>query len=168
MFRALTPIVAPPVVVVPAPTVIVVPASVAPVATPYADQKYREQFGDSAPIGVECEDKPYIQYKDEFKVFGAKATVAQMCQIKAGTTLACDRELLKITLVLKAADISVDGCPGEVTVGMTPEQVRASNVGSPRETKDISHSGKTTEQWMYEGFSVYFENGVVSAIQQYK
>jgi hypothetical protein len=151
IFRALTPIVAPPVVVVPAPTVIVVPAPVAPaatgvdavwdgsnyilvptgsteadkaratlfdkngdlikpVATPYADQKYREQFGDSASIGIECEEKPYIQYKDEFKVFGDNATIAQMCQIKAGTTLACDRELTKIMLVLKAADISIEGC----------------------------------------------------------
>jgi hypothetical protein len=69
-----------------------------------------EQTQSVAP-DVDCEEKPYIQYKDELHVFGDKATVAQMCQIKAGTTLACDRELTKITLVLRAADISVeDNC----------------------------------------------------------
>jgi hypothetical protein len=96
IIRALTPIIAPPVVVVPAPAVIVVPAPVAPtVAATVSDQ------GD-------CEEKSYIQYKDELKVFGHQAIVAQMCQISAGTTLACDRELTKITLVLRAADIDVD------------------------------------------------------------
>jgi hypothetical protein len=65
---------------------------------------------DAAPNVTDCEDKPYIQYKDELHVFGDKATLAQLCQIKSQASLSCDRELIKITLALKAADISVEGC----------------------------------------------------------
>ena len=50
---------------------------------------------------------------------------------------------------------------------MTPDQVKASKVGSPLETTTLRIAGKVTDQWKYDGFSVYFENGVVSAIQQY-
>jgi hypothetical protein len=105
IIRALTPILAPPVVVVPAPTVIVIPAPVAPAAMGVAALP---AVGATVSDQGDCEEKAYIQYKDELKVFGHEAIVAQMCQISAGTTLACDRELTKITLVLRAADINVD------------------------------------------------------------
>ena len=65
---------------------------------------------DDPPTITECEDKPYIQYKDELHVFGEKATLAQLCQIKSQASLSCDRELIKITLALKAADVSIEGC----------------------------------------------------------
>jgi hypothetical protein len=54
--------------------------------------------------------KADIQGSDELKVYGDNATIEQMCQIKSQASLSCDRELIKIMLVLKAADISVEGC----------------------------------------------------------
>lgn len=128
-FRAITPPPA-PTVIYQQPTVVVVPLPVAPPQQVAPDPTVGPcfKFGTEVPCvagavydgptvaatqpieAQECEEKPYIQYKDELKVFGGKATVAQMCQIKAGTTLACDRELTKITLVLRAADFSVDDC----------------------------------------------------------
>jgi hypothetical protein len=112
--------------------VIVAPAVVAPIpvtgtwvggsppynATTGADEQ-QQYYRGIAPVGAavsddvvaaDCEDKPYIQYKDELKVFGDKAAFEQLCQIKSQASLSCDRELIKITLVLKAADISVEGC----------------------------------------------------------
>ncbi len=161
----------------PAPVVVVPPAPV--VVSPAITYTPDSNVGLSnvkpvvdettAAATTECEEKPYVQYKDELHVFGDKATIAQMCQIKLGTTPACDRELTKITLALRAADINTDDCSflSGVAVGMTPDQVKASKVGSPLETTTLRIAGKVTDQWKYDGFSVYFENGVVSAIQQY-
>jgi hypothetical protein len=154
----------------PAPVVVVQPVPVVmPLAISYTPNSNVGSSGTPSAVTTECEEKPYIQYKDELHVFGDKATIAQMCRIKLGTTPACGRELTKITLALHAADINTVDCSFllGVAVGMTPDQVKGSKVGNPLETKTLRIAGKVTDQWKFDGFSVYFENGVVSAIQQY-
>ena len=55
-----------------------------------------------------------------------------------------------------------------VTVGMTPEQVgRLGRLPKRIEEKPLEIGGRKTVQWRYETFSLYFENGVLYAIQQY-
>ena len=53
---------------------------------------------------------------------------------------------------------------------MTPQQVKGvlarQNV-LPLETSTLKIGGKSTDQWRYETFSIYFEKGLVTAVQQY-
>lgn len=55
---------------------------------------------------------------------------------------------------------------GGVRIGMTAKQVRASNWGGPESINRSTGSYGTHEQWVYGGGNyIYFENGVVSSIQ---
>lgn len=55
---------------------------------------------------------------------------------------------------------------GGVSIGMTAKQVRASNWGGPESINRSTGSYGTHEQWVYGGGNyIYFENGVVSSIQ---
>ena len=54
---------------------------------------------------------------------------------------------------------------GGVRIGMTKEQVLASNWGRPRTVNSTITNGGKREQWVYEGGYLYFQNGVVYAIQ---
>ena len=49
-------------------------------------------------------------------------------------------------------------------VGMTADQARLS-WGKPKEVNRTMLSGKATEQWVYSGGYLYFENSVLTAIQ---
>ncbi len=127
-----------------------------------------------------------MQYKDEQRVLGDDAITAQMCQImakmrtgRAASRAACSQELSKISLVRQANSKrvlpppSADACFAAqwgVTLKMTPQQVKGvlarQNI-LPLETSTLKIGGKSTEQWRYETFSIYFEKGLVTAVQQY-
>lgn len=52
-----------------------------------------------------------------------------------------------------------------ITLGMTASEVRASSWGAPRDINRTINKWGVSEQWVYDGSYVYFENGVVTAIQ---
>lgn len=52
-----------------------------------------------------------------------------------------------------------------VSVGMTQYEVRASSWGRPRRINRTSNALGTTEQWVYSGGYLYFENGILTIIQ---
>jgi hypothetical protein len=55
-----------------------------------------------------------------------------------------------------------------VTIGMTPDQIeRLGRLPKRIEEKPLDIAGRKTVQWRYETFSLYFENGVLYAIQHY-
>jgi hypothetical protein len=147
---------APVVVVQPVPVVVQpIPVVVPPATTYIPDSNAGLSSVNSettASAATECEEKPYIQYKDELHVFGDKATIAQMCRIKLGTTPACGRELSKITLALHAADINTDDCSFllGVAAGMTPDQVKASKVGSLPHSASLYDSPETSGRFLKE------------------
>jgi len=54
---------------------------------------------------------------------------------------------------------------GEICLGMNPVQVGLA-LGKPGHVNRTTHRGGVHEQWVYSnGFYVYFENGLVTAIQ---
>ncbi len=56
--------------------------------------------------------------------------------------------------------------PSRPKIGMTASQVRASSWGSPSDINSTTTKYGTREQWVYSGYRyVYFENGVVTSIQ---
>lgn len=55
----------------------------------------------------------------------------------------------------------------EPQIGMTYEEVKSSTWGSPDDINKTTYEWGTTEQWCYSGYKyIYFENGVVTAIQE--
>ena len=53
------------------------------------------------------------------------------------------------------------------SIGMTKEEVEKSTWGTPKKVNKTTYSWGTTEQWVYDNFRyVYFQNGIVSAIQE--
>jgi hypothetical protein len=52
-----------------------------------------------------------------------------------------------------------------VRIGMNAADVRASNWGRPRTINRTVTAAGAREQWVYEGGYLYFENGIVTAIQ---
>lgn len=56
---------------------------------------------------------------------------------------------------------------GGVSVGMTKDQVLASSWGKPSHVNETITTGIVSEQWVYPGNnSLYFDNGVLTAIQK--
>lgn len=52
-----------------------------------------------------------------------------------------------------------------VTLGMTQERVLQSNWGKPRKINTTTTQLGTREQWVYGGSYLYFENGILTTIQ---
>ena len=52
-----------------------------------------------------------------------------------------------------------------VTVGMTQQDVLASSWGRPQHVNKTTYSTHTREQWVYNGEYLYFEDGILTAIQ---
>lgn len=52
-----------------------------------------------------------------------------------------------------------------VTIGMTADDVLKSSWGRPQSVNKTTTSRGTREQWVYRGGYLYFENGVLTAIQ---
>lgn len=52
-----------------------------------------------------------------------------------------------------------------VTIGMTAERVRLSNWGRPDHINRTIRSSGVREQWVYDGGYLYFEDGILTAIQ---
>lgn len=56
----------------------------------------------------------------------------------------------------------------EPKVGMTADEIRQSTWGEPKSINKTTYSWGTKEQWCYSGYRyIYFENGVVTAIQEH-
>ncbi|HYW09972.1 MAG TPA: hypothetical protein VE913_23605 [Longimicrobium sp.] len=53
---------------------------------------------------------------------------------------------------------------GSIQLGFTPQQVRA-GWGRPRDITRSIYTFGVHEQWVYDGGYVYFEDGVVTSIQ---
>lgn len=52
-------------------------------------------------------------------------------------------------------------------IGMTPDEVRNSYWGNPKEINKTTTAYGTSEQWVYSGYRyIYFDDGVVTAIQE--
>lgn len=55
----------------------------------------------------------------------------------------------------------------EPSIGMTKDEVKRSNWGSPKEINKTTYAWGVTEQWVYSGNRyIYFEEGVVTAISE--
>ena len=55
----------------------------------------------------------------------------------------------------------------EPKIGMTADEVKASNWGSPQKINKTTYEWGTTEQWCYPNNEyIYFEDGIVTAIQE--
>ena len=55
----------------------------------------------------------------------------------------------------------------EPAIGMTTEEINNSTWGKPQKINKTSYSWGTTEQWVYSGYRyIYFEDGIVTAIQE--
>jgi len=52
-----------------------------------------------------------------------------------------------------------------VRIGMTQEQVRNSNWGNPRKINKTTGRYGVYEQWVYNGGYLYFEDGILTTIQ---
>lgn len=52
-----------------------------------------------------------------------------------------------------------------VTIGMSQQEVVESNWGRPRKINRTTRASGTSEQWVYDGGYLYFENGILTAIQ---
>lgn len=52
-----------------------------------------------------------------------------------------------------------------VAIGMSKQEVVDSNWGRPRKINRTTRSSGTKEQWVYDGGYLYFENDVLTAIQ---
>ena len=72
---------APVVVVQPAPVVVSPPITYTPDSNIGLSNVKPVVDETTAAAATECEEKPYIQYKDELQVFGDEATIAGMTQI---------------------------------------------------------------------------------------
>lgn len=55
----------------------------------------------------------------------------------------------------------------EPKIGMTADEVKASNWGSPEKVNKTTYEWGVTEQWCYPNYKyIYFENGIVTAISE--
>ena len=55
----------------------------------------------------------------------------------------------------------------EPTIGMTKTEVENSTWGKPKDINKTTTKYGTREQWVYKGYKyIYFENGVVTSIQE--
>ncbi|MCH5263912.1 MAG: hypothetical protein J1F42_13465 [Lachnospiraceae bacterium] len=55
----------------------------------------------------------------------------------------------------------------EPKIGMTADEVKASNWGSPEKINKTTYEWGVTEQWCYPNYKyIYFEDGIVTAIQE--
>lgn len=52
-----------------------------------------------------------------------------------------------------------------VTIGMSKEDVLASNWGKPRKINRSTYAWGSSEQWVYDGGYLYFKDGVLESIQ---
>lgn len=65
------------------------------------------------------------------------------------------------------SDIEEKPAPINPAIGMTREEVENSTWGKPKKINKTTYSWGTTEQWCYPNYKyIYFENGVVTAIQE--
>ena len=56
----------------------------------------------------------------------------------------------------------------EPKIGMTADEIRQSTWGEPKSINKTTYSWGTKEQWCYSGYRyIYFENGIVTAIQEH-
>jgi hypothetical protein len=77
-----------------------------------------------------------------------------------------ERKRREKSAAVAAADAATRKARGGVRVGMTAEQVRASNWGKPEKINRSTGSYGVHEQWVYgSGNYIYLENGAVSSIQ---
>lgn len=56
-------------------------------------------------------------------------------------------------------------CKEGVRIGMTAERVRLSSWGNPRSINRTISANSTHEQWCYDGGYLYFEDGILTTIQ---
>jgi len=64
-----------------------------------------------------------------------------------------------------AVALRVEAKKRGVSLGMTPEEVHASSWGKPQSINRTIGSYGTHEQWVYGGGYLYFQNGVLTTIQ---
>jgi hypothetical protein len=64
----------------------------------------------------------------------------------------------------KAAEARLRKSQG-VTIGMTYEEVLASSWGRPKRVNKTTRATSESQQWVYDGGYLYFENGVLRTIQ---
>lgn len=64
----------------------------------------------------------------------------------------------------KAADAKLRKSQG-VSIGMTYEEVLASSWGRPTRVNKTTRATSETQQWVYDGGYLYFENGLLRTIQ---
>jgi hypothetical protein len=81
--------------------------------------------------------------------------------LKAEVNKAVEREREKL-----ARELAAEKRKKGVTIGMTKEDVLASNWGKPKSVNSSTYSFGVREQWVYgNGHYLYFKNGVLDSIQ---
>ena len=52
-----------------------------------------------------------------------------------------------------------------VSIGMSMQEVLASSWGKPRKVNKTTTATRSSEQWVYSGGYLYFENGMLTSVQ---
>jgi hypothetical protein len=65
----------------------------------------------------------------------------------------------------QAAAVAAEKRKKGVSIGMSKDDVLASSWGKPRKINSSHYAWGTHEQWVYDGGYLYFENGVLTSIQ---
>ncbi|MEA3476535.1 MAG: hypothetical protein U9R23_08890 [Candidatus Cloacimonadota bacterium] len=98
--------------------------------------------------------------------FGEKTDISYNCVFKAGAIKRCTFSPAEVDENRKKfGDENFDRIlQGKVKIGMTKKMCRLS-WGEPNSINETITSGKKTEQWVYSDNYLYFDNGILTAIQ---
>jgi hypothetical protein len=138
-------------------------ALTAAIATPAAAETYRCVSQDTGRSYVVSQDVP-----GDKCVFISKNSPHPSASHIDEQVVASQREAAELKRQAKAfaeADAASKIRSDGLALGMTPQLVRASSWGSPKEVQRVTNYDGVGERWLYGGRKVlHFENGVLVAI----
>ena len=154
-------------------------------ASDFSQENYKESFLITGPISltflpVDYGDSPYERpsYKVQFPDgrVGYVKTGVSMGRCFPDLPIQCfsdkspadnaSEQARQAAAQKKAQAVAASKPKKEgVAIGMTKEQVLSSNWGRPQSVNKTITANGTREQWVYNGGYLYFDNGVLTTIQ---
>jgi hypothetical protein len=132
-------------------------------------RNYRSEIDDSKAPAVrraEALEKFASEYPEEAKKYTAQLdqlrsqAAVQEAEMKRSTSMATSNAASQAAL----QEAAVKRRQG-VSIGMSKDDVLASSWGKPRSVNRTVTASGVHEQWVYRGGYLYFEDGVLTAIQ---
>ena len=136
-------------------------------------------YGDVFPIKIWSIDKGLMEVEGLDNVVSVNACGKVITAYQSDGTLniigdfpaiSADKiNVIRMKFFDEKSDNSVNppSTKKEPRVGMTKEEVLNSTWGSPSKKNITEYSWGTKEQWVYSNYRyIYFENGIVTAIQK--